>query len=184
MSNADIEVSVKRFCCRSEQAHFSCIAPCQGAWWQVAGQGQGLEVNAGVCAACGCQSAHFTPRQAPAHSSDSSAQRCGRPAARRRLVVSSAGACRDLFCPRLSVSQLHSILLSAPAGAHRCWVMAARLPQLLAERLLPLIPTRAAVGGRGGLSRLSTLAATAGVAAATAAAANGGPAAVSPLVYP
>ena len=62
--------------------------------------------------------------------------------------------------------------------------MAARLPQLLAERLLPLIPTRAAVGGRGGLSRLSTLAATAGAAAATAAAANGGPAAVSPLVYP
>ncbi len=58
--------------------------------------------------------------------------------------------------------------------------MAARLPQLLAERLLSLIPTSA-----GGLARLSTLAATAGAATATAAAAaNGGPAAVSPLVYP
>lgn len=91
-------------------------------------------------------------------------------------------------CPDIFNSQrLQSCLNPLPVAtsAQRQWTMAARLAQQLGARLGTLITRGRAMGGPGLPARHSTMAATAGAAAATTAAnGNGGPAAVSPLVYP
>lgn len=90
------------------------------------------------------------------------------------------------FCPDILNSQrLQSCLNPLPVAtsAQRQRTMAARLAQQLGARLGTLITRGRSIADAGLPARHSTSAATAGAATA-AANGNGGPAAVSPLVYP